>query len=298
MKLYFLLIFIISALSQKESLTDIAINLEAMMNCINPNEFSFTLEKSLLKYTVKNITNIITYTKREIIIFDDLPTISYEDFQVNLYFYFIIEPITNKKRIPQLQMFKKGLHATLFFKHFLLKQMPDNSLYLSLPLYPSSKEMDLGELNEFLLFKEIYEEDGQILLGNLITSFEMNMYDILTKYPKGKYTILFESMTQYMSQNEFMITCCGGKIERGKITKLTYESSEKSVNKEIFHNVTLTLRYGSTSNVVYSFMKISFIFISDTAPSFGVFEPQDKLSIDIIDEIFNKAYHFCTNNDI
>ena len=297
MKLYILLIVFICALSHKESLTDIAINLESMMNCINPTEFSFTLEKSLLKYTVKNITNIITYTKREIIIFDDLPTIRYDDFQVNMYFYFIIEPITNKKRIPQLQMFKKGLHATLFFKYFLLKQMPDNSLYLSLPLYPYSKEMDLGELNEFFLFKEIYEDDGQILLGNLITSFEMNMVDILTKYPKGKYKFLFESMIQYMSQNEFMITCCEGKIERGKITKVSYEISEKSVNKEIFHNVNLTVRYGSTSNMVYSFMKVSFISISDTAPSFGVFEPQDKISIDIIDEIFNKAYHFCSNND-
>ena len=60
MKLNILLIVFICALSQKESLTDIAINLESMMNCINPNEFSFTLEKSLLKYTVKNITNIIT----------------------------------------------------------------------------------------------------------------------------------------------------------------------------------------------------------------------------------------------
>ena len=166
-----------------ETIQTIADNLNPRFNNINPNDYSFQLLDSLLEFQIKNITSIVSYESRLISTTNNIPTITYTDLNVTLYFYLQITPIEkSNKKLPLL--FKKGLYANLFYTQFELSQSLDGTLYF-IDASPGLVDIDLGDMKEYILFKELYKNKMDILQKQLITGWVQNLRGILDQYPKG-----------------------------------------------------------------------------------------------------------------
>lgn len=272
-----------------ETIQAIADNLNHRFNNINPNDYSFLLLDSLLEYQIKNITSIVSYESRLISTTNFTPTITYTDFNVTLYFYLQITPIEHSnKKLPIL--FKKGLYANLFYTQFELTQTLDGTLTFSDGL-PELVDIELGDMNEYLLFKELYKNKMEILQKQLITGWVQDLRGILEQYPKGYPTIIFESLigTIYNSSDYSLVTVEG--ITKGRLREITFKERTTIGAAQKFDSVSMKVIYSPKEHEMSEFEYVIFDYMIISKENFiiGTVSPIGKAG-DAAKEILNRVF--------
>ena len=185
----FLLFFLPLLITSKttipfESLKVIADNLNSLYNNINPNKYFFTLPDCHLEFEIKAITSLVSYDKRLISSTSRGDTITYTDFNVTLYYSFTFSSIEHPHSEQYNIVTKKGLYANLFYTQFELNQNLDGTLAFT-DGSPDVTEIELGDIEDYIMFKEIYKNDSEMLKDKLVSAWVEDLHGIFETYPKG-----------------------------------------------------------------------------------------------------------------
>lgn len=272
-----------------ETIQTIADNLNPRFNNINPNDYSFQLLDSLLEFQIKNITSIVSYESRLISTTNNIPTITYIDLNVTLYFYLQITPIEkSNKKLPLL--FKKGLYANLFYTQFELSQSLDGTLYF-IDTSPGLVDIDLGDMKEYILFKELYKNKMDILQKQLITGWVQNLRGILDQYPKGYPTIIFESLisTLYTSSDYSLETVEG--ITKARLRDIQFKERTTTGAAQKFNSVSMKVIYSTKEHEMSEFEYVIFDYVILSKENFiiGKVSPIGKIG-EAAKEILNRVF--------
>ena len=102
-------------------------------------------------------------------------TITYTDFNVTLYYSFTFNSIEHPHSEQYNIVTKKGLHANLFYTQFELNQNLDGTLAFT-DGSPDVTEIELGDIEDYIMFKEIYKNDSEMLKDKLVSAWVEDLH--------------------------------------------------------------------------------------------------------------------------
>ena len=250
----FLLFFLPLLITSKttipfESLKVIADNLNSLYNNINPNKYFFTLPDCHLEFEIKAITSLVSYDKRLISSTSRGDTITYTDFNVTLYYSFTFNSIEHPHSEQYNIVTKKGLYANLFYTQFELNQNLDGMLAFT-DGSPDVTEIELGDIEDYIMFKEIYKNDSEMLKDKLVSAWVEDLHGIFETYPKGYPTNIFDAIVDKLyKDSDYSLEKVQGVV-KGRLREIEYEKRTTMGAAQKFENVSMKVIYATKEQMI------------------------------------------------
>ena len=208
---------------------------------------------------------------------------------MTLYYSFTFNSIEHPHSEQYTIVTKKGLYANLFYTQFELYQGLDGTLTFT-DGSPDVAEIELGDIEDYVMFKELYKNDSEMLKNKLISALVDDLHQIFEAYPKGYPTNIFDAIVDRLyKDSDYSLEKVEGVL-KGRVREIQYEKRTKMGAAQKFENVTMNVIYVTKEKMITDRVTVEFIIISKEKYDFGQFLPEGKAT-DVAKEILLRIFN-------
>ena len=115
---------------------------------------------------------------------------------------------------------------------------------------PDVTEIELGDIEDYIMFKEIYKNDSEMLKDKLVSAWVEDLHGIFETYPKGYPTNIFDAIVDKLyKDSDYSLEKVQGVV-KGRLREIEYEKRTTMGAAQKFENVSMKVIYATKEQMI------------------------------------------------